>query len=213
MNTLQLAQAHGLDYSAYRALVNQQLLAGPITQPGKSEDLSTYTRLNVQRMNRLDKTVQLQPNVLAKLAGLARPQTWVVLTEGWCGDAAQNVPVIAKIAATTPKLELLLLRRDAHPALMDQYLTNGGRAIPKLIALDTQTGVELGTWGPRPAAMQQLVLDWKADPRGRSYAELAEELHAAYAKDRTRSVQEELTQRLETWATNSFLATQQPQLA
>ena len=52
--------------------------------------------------------------------------------------------------------------RDDHDALMQHFLTNGGKAIPKLIVLDAETHEVLGDWGPRPEEAKQLILDYKA---------------------------------------------------
>ena len=58
---------------------------------------------------------------------------WLILTEAWCGDAAQNIPTIEKIARENDRIKTLYLLRDENLELMDKYLTGGARAIPKLI--------------------------------------------------------------------------------
>ncbi|MDX5397377.1 MAG: thioredoxin family protein, partial [Hymenobacteraceae bacterium] len=106
-------------------------------------------------------------------------------------DAAQSVPVIAAMAAVTPAINLRLLLRDDFPAIMDCYLTNGGRSIPKLICFDAETRQELFTWGPRPAEAQEMVTTMKADPSV-TKAQFIEQIQLWYARDRTRSTQAEL---------------------
>lgn len=117
-----------------------------------------------------------------------------MLTEAWCGDAAQNLPVIAKVAQLNPHITLTLLLRDEHPEIMDVYLTHGGKSIPKLIAV-AENGTELFTWGPRPEALQELVEAYKANP-DRPYAEFLEEVQRWYNADKTESVQRELVKRV-----------------
>jgi hypothetical protein len=82
---------------------------------------------------------------------------FLVIAEDWCGDASNTIPMLAKWVAHTPGLELRIIRRDQHPAVMDRYLTNDARAIPIVIVLDG-TNRELGHWGPRPAELQEWVL-------------------------------------------------------
>ena len=122
----------------------------------------------------------------------------MLITEGWCGDAAQNVPFIQALAALNPKIELRLFYRDQHPELMDAYLTNGGKAIPKLIVLRAADLQELGTWGPRPAPAQVLMDDWKAQGGG-DYTQIAEAIHGWYAKDRLITLQQELSEAIQAW--------------
>jgi hypothetical protein len=86
----------------------------------------------------------------------------LVLSEGWCGDAAQILPVIHKMAEVAENVEIKIALRDDNDALMQHFLTNGGKAIPKLIVLDAATSEVLADWGPRPAGAKQLILDYKA---------------------------------------------------
>lgn len=185
-----LAAAH--TYASYRQLIDELLAQGLTTGPNQSEALLHYAKLNEQRMSRLDKTVQLLPEVTAELARLRQDYVWLVLTEGWCGDAAQIVPVLDAMArASGGHLATRYLLRDENLDLMDRYLTGGvSRSIPKLVVLRADTLTEVAQWGPRPAEAQHLLLELKA--QGASHEEYAERIHAWYAKDRTRSTQLEL---------------------
>lgn len=184
--------ASAYTYASYRQLIDELLAQGRTTGPNQSEALLQYARLNEQRMSRLDKTVQLLPEVTAELARLQGQYVWLVLTEGWCGDAAQIVPVLDAVArASGGHLITRYLLRDENPDLMDRYLTGGvSRSIPKLVVLRADTLTEAAQWGPRPAEAQTLLLELKA--QGASHEEYAERIHAWYAKDRTRSTQQEL---------------------
>lgn len=179
-------------YASYRHLVDELLAQGLTTGTNQSEALLQYAKLNEQRMSRLDKTVQLLPEVTTELARLQGNYVWLVLTEGWCGDAAQIVPVLDAIArASGGHLVTRYLLRDENLDLMDRYLTGGvSRSIPKLVVLHADTLTEAAQWGPRPAEAQAMLLELKA--QGATHEEYAERIHAWYAKDRTRSTQLEL---------------------
>jgi hypothetical protein len=180
-----------LSYEAYEQLIADLLARGQTTGPDQSEAFIHYTQLNQQRMHRLDKTTLLLPSVEAMIGSIPVGQTWLVLTEAWCGDAAQSLSVMNAMAALNPLISLRLLLRDENLELMDRYLTRGvARSIPKLIGLDTLTREELFTWGPRPAVLQELFYKMQAD--GLEYHLIKEELQRWYNKDRTISIQDEL---------------------
>ncbi|PWJ59935.1 thioredoxin-like protein [Dyadobacter jejuensis] len=177
-------------YIDYVAIMERVVKAGLTTGPVQSEELSHYTRLNLSRMQRIYKTTKLQPELVEAIKEIKEPQTWFVLTEAWCGDAAQNIPVLALLAEQNPLVELKLLLRDEHLELMDQYLTHGGRSIPKLIAVDAENN-ELFTWGPRPQGTQELFMAYKADP-AMGHAAFAEQIQRWYIADKSMSLQAEL---------------------
>lgn len=181
-----------ISYEAYTALVADLLAQGRTTGPDQSEAMVHYTQLNQQRMHRLEKVTEVLPSAEMLIRGIALPQTWLVLTEAWCGDAAQSIPVMHALAALNPLIELKFLLRDENLPLMDRYLTGGvSRSIPKLIGLDTTTSSVLFTWGPRPAPLQAIFLQMKAD--GVEYHHIKEELQRWYNKDRTVTIQQELS--------------------
>lgn len=183
-----------LSYKNYRQLIDDLLKEGKTTGANQSEALLNYAKLNVARMNRLDKTIELDAELENLVAQITSPQVWLVITEGWCGDASQIVPLFPKLAELNSNIEVRFLLRDEHLPLMDQYLQNGkSRSIPKLVVANKQ-GEELFNWGPRPAAGQELYNHLKANDA--SYDTIKEEIHRWYSKDKTKSVQAELTQLL-----------------
>ena len=185
----QLAAAYS--YAAYRQLIDDLLAEGKTTGPQQTPELTEYTTLNVQRMHRLDKTVKVQPALAAAAAGLQGQYIWLLITEGWCGDAAQIVPVVEAVAqASQGHLTTRNVLRDEHPALIDQYLTGTNRAIPKLVVLDADTLAEITHWGPRPVPARELVQRLKAE--GMPHDDFIRELHTWYAHDRTQTTQTEL---------------------
>lgn len=116
----------------------------------------------------------------------ALPGAWrlLVLTEDWCGDAIDAVPVLARLAECTPALELRCLRRDRNLDLMDDHLTDGTRSIPKLLVYD-DAFVERGSWGPRPVELQVWVL---AHGMGLTSAARYDYIHAWHAHDGGRTI-------------------------
>jgi pantothenate kinase-related protein Tda10 len=156
------ALENGFSYANYRKKVTSLIAEGKSTGHTQSPDLLHYSELNETRMNRLEKTVSISEEVKTKLQNLDKKYIWLVLAEGWCGDAAQIVPVIHKMAEATDKVELKIALRDDNDALMQYFLTNGGKAIPKLIVLEAETLEVVDDWGPRPQGAKQLILDYKA---------------------------------------------------
>jgi hypothetical protein len=158
--------------------------------PHEEDPYAKYLVINQQRVKRLTQRLHLEPET--EMAALnANPGTkWLILNEHWCGDGAQIVPVQAAIAlASKGRIEARVLFRDQNLELMDQFLTNGGRSIPKTIQLDSEFRVTT-SWGSRPAEAQELVMRVKADPeRAHLYSE---ELHKWYAVDRQKAIQSEL---------------------
>ena len=183
-------------YAQYRKLLDDLMAEGKTTGENQSEDLIHYAKLNIARMKKWEKTLKLETELKSLLGSLPQKEIWVVLTEGWCGDAAQVVPAFDKMKEATDKIDLKLLLRDEHLDVMDAYLTNGGRSIPKLIRLNAETGEEVGTWGPRPEPVQEMVMAYKDDPNGQPFAEFAEAIHAWYAKDKQQTLQAEFADML-----------------
>ncbi|HET6254214.1 MAG TPA: thioredoxin family protein [Puia sp.] len=178
-------------YEAYKQLIDDLLAAGKATGPVQSEAMTHYSQLNVQRMHRVEKTIQILPEVREQLLRVNRPQTWLVMTEGWCGDAAQSLPVMKALADLNANIQMRILLRDENPGLMDRYLTNGvSRSIPRLISVDPATGVELFNWGPRPTALQETFYGMRSE--GLSYDVIKEELQRWYNTDKTITIQREL---------------------
>ncbi len=187
-----------MTYEQYRSLIDGLLEQGLTTGPKQNETMLNYGRLNQKRMKKWEKIAKITPELQERLLDIKKPVTWLVLTEGWCGDAAQNLPLINKMAEINPLINLKLILRDENLQVMDEFLTDGGRSIPKLIVLDPETLTVLGTWGPRPAPMQKLVMDNKVS-KEKSYSELNEEMHLWYARDRGITLQNEILAILGVW--------------
>lgn len=190
-------------YNEYRELIDNLLANNKTTGENHSESMLHYTKMNVHRMKRLDKQIELNDELVQKLESLDRSLTWLILTEGWCGDAAQILPTIQKMADQTKGIQTRYILRDENLEIMDQFLTDGrARSIPKLICLDSKTLEVLGEWGPRSDEAQQIFNDLKESDEYSS-RERAEKLHKWYTDDKTESVQDEFTSLIEKWSSNN----------
>ena len=178
-------------YSEYRKLVSDLLLEGKSTGNEQSEDLIHYTTLNETRMNRLDKTIKITDENSRKLKSLDSEYIWLVISEGWCGDAAQLLPIINKMALQSDNIDLRIVLRDENEELMNLFLTNKSKAIPILIVVDKKTGSVLGNWGPRPKGAADLIVDYKKQ-FGVVDETAKNNLQLWYLHDKGLSTQEEL---------------------
>ncbi len=177
----------GMNFQAYYDLTEKLVAEGKTTGPNQSDDLAHYTKLNLSRMKRLVKTVALNDALVEKINQVKRKTYFLVISEAWCGDAAQNVPLIAKAAEFSSNIELKIILRDDNLDIMDAYLTNGGRSIPKVIAIDAESLDVIGEWGPRPQAAQELMLELKS--KEVTHTEMVEVLQRWYNEDKTHSFQ------------------------
>jgi len=186
-------------YESYRTLIDNLFAEDKTTGTDHSPAMLNYTKLNLSRMNRLDKRSRLTDSTIETLAKINRQVIWLVLTEGWCGDAAQILPVLNHMAVVNDNITLRFILRDENLTIADAFLTNGARSIPKVLVLDAITLEVLTTWGPRPTEMQKMVLDAKAaslattdKAEQKAIAKAsANNLHLWYAKDKTKTIQEE----------------------
>ncbi len=160
--------------------------------PYDNEDYVNYVKMNKARIRRWNKTGKLLPKIEATINKIDQPLKWVLITEPWCGDAAHSHAFIGKLAALNPNITLTIQNRDAEGSEIDNYLTNGGKSIPKLIVRD-DNGKDIFDWGPRPAEPQAIVMRHKED-NITSAEDKKKELQVWYNKDKGVSIQEELNE-------------------
>ncbi|GAA4115969.1 thioredoxin family protein [Aquimarina addita] len=178
-------------YQEYRTLISKLLVDGKSTGHEQSEALTNYSMLNDRRMRRLDKTLKIDKNTIDIFSKHKFDVTWLVLTEGWCGDAAQSLPVIHKLASLNEGIVLRIISRDDHDELMSYFLTNGGKSIPKLIIFDNEKKEVLNSWGPRPSVATKMVQDYKVK-HGSLDPQFKEDLQGWYNKDKGKNITEDL---------------------
>lgn len=182
-----------MSYAEYREMISSLLEQGKTTGPNQSEAYIHYTMMNQARMKRLDKTTKLLTSSRDSVKKVEADQIWLIITEAWCGDAAQVIPVIEQIASESEKVETCYVLRDEHLDLMDLFLTNGGRSIPKILVIDKSTREVFTHWGPRPEEVQAMVEVRKGEEHPEPYMEFAVKVQKWYAKDKTQSIQVEFS--------------------
>ncbi|HUH26058.1 MAG TPA: thioredoxin family protein [Flavobacterium sp.] len=191
----QKANENSMSYEAYLKLIDELIVEKRSTGQEQNEMLTDFTKLNRARMKRLDKTQELLPELLEAVKNVKEKQIWLVLTESWCGDAAQCVPVFNKMANENPLIDLRLVLRDDNDVLMQKYLTNGGRSIPKLIVVSEDLERELFNWGPRSEAAQ-VVVKQLLEEHGGFNEKVKEAIQVWYNQDKGISMQKELIELL-----------------
>ena len=122
----------------------------------------------------------------------------LVLTEIKCPDSVTVLPVVQKWSESLDGIKMRILARDENLDIMDNYLTNGGRAIPKLIFLD-ETFNEIGHWGPRPVDIQAFYEKHREQIKAGEMdkTDVHKKMRQMYAKERGRSIILEISALLE----------------
>ncbi len=172
-----------MDLAAYQLHWKNALNAGVYP-----EEYQPYLELNEVRFKRITKTFTPSAAFISSVQAIKNPNHWIIITEPWCGDAAQSVPLLLKFIEKIPNASYTLELRD-QSSLIETYLSNGGKGIPKVIVRD-EHGSDLFVWGPRTEAAQYLFNELKAE--GVELKVLHESLHAWYAKDHGQSLESEL---------------------
>lgn len=171
----------GISYERYKQIIEENPYEG---------DFIEYTKQSLVRIERNDKTLEFHGDTLHKIQNLS-PSKILIISEGWCGDASQIVPVINKIEEINSTIELRIVFRDKND-LIDNYLTNGGKSIPIIIALDPQTYEEKWHWGPRPKQGNELLKKYKKNPEIYTHNNFIIDVQDFYNKDKGISIINEL---------------------
>ncbi|MFN3874211.1 MAG: thioredoxin family protein [Ignavibacterium sp.] len=148
-----------------------------------------YRKLNLARVSRLEKQYKPTQEAFNLISNIHNQQIWLVITEDWCGDSAQTLPVIASLAELNKNIDLKILLRDSNLEIMEMYLTHGKRSIPKLVVFDEELN-EIFHWGPRPAEAKALAED--LHKKSLEKHEIIKQLHLWYAKDGGYSTEKEI---------------------
>jgi hypothetical protein len=180
----------GLTYAEYLASWRETLLISLADLDKDARKLVYYARYNIERHDRIRDTYRPSDRLIEAGEAVQTPQIWLMLTEDWCVDSSYALPAIAA-AAQAANAELRIMRRDEHPDVMDAYLTNGTRSIPKLVAFD-MNGNELFQWGSRPEALVRQREEWVSD--GRTKGEMSAAAAEWYESDNLASIDAELAE-------------------
>lgn len=172
----------------------EQILASPEDyDPYGDEAYLDYTKLNWSRTNRWLKRFEPNDAIKSLIASMTEHQHWIVITEPWCGDAAHTVAQLYQMVKNNPNIDLEIQLRDSEPFLIEDYLTDGSKSIPKLI-IRNDVGHDKVIWGPRPKKLQNLFVQMKAEDK--SFEEIKEETQRWYNEDKGEELQKELLSQL-----------------
>lgn len=192
-------------YSSYRDLVVRLSDTGNTTGYEQTAERIEATKLNAHRMKRIEKQARIREELVRQVKHIEQKWNWTIVAEAWCGDGAQNIPLIAAMASFSPNIDLKIILRDENPAIMDKHLTNGKRSIPILICMDETTQKEIGVWGPRPENIARIAGIFKLKNPMISHDEFVKHLHLWYAKDKGESLQQDFLLLLPLWRKSSIL--------
>lgn len=164
-----------------------------VIDKGEGGNLAEYYPLNLQRMQRLEKKLSLTESQIEEIKKIDKDITFLIITEGWCGDASQILPVVEKMVEQGSNLKEKIVYRDENQDLMNQYLTNGGQSIPIIVAVD-KDNKPLFHWGPRPQFGMEILKDYKSGKLTKD--EFAIALQKAYNQDKGESIANELIEKI-----------------
>ena len=181
-----------MTFQQYLKLIDDLLREGKTTGDDQSVAKVSFAHLNRKRIDRILKTFIPETASAKRISQVGTERIWYILTEGWCGDAAQSLPVMEQLASLNPLIETRYLLRDQNQELMDLYLTNGSRSIPKLISVDKKTDTVLWSWGPRPKGAQVLFEELKAKNTPKD--EILEAVQRWYIADKGNSIAAEIAE-------------------
>jgi hypothetical protein len=189
-----------MNYDQYIALFDD-ILIGKNPDPHYSDPkYLNYAKLNQARMNRWQKNLQLNSELVTEIKKITQSQEWIIIAEHWCGDAAPIVPFLVRLASQNTLIRYDIQLRDQEPFLINSYLTNGTKSIPKLIVRD-ERGKDLFTWGPRPVAAANYMNELKMS--GIEMERVKLELQNWYNENKGEALQKELLQLFTTFNTEN----------
>lgn len=195
IQTLNNALINSHSYPEYRKIIANLLQEEKASGAIQSEALVNYSRLNEARMHRLDKKIVIDNLIFSKLKSIQSQYIWLVIAEGWCGDAAQLLPIFHKMSEVSNLIELKIVFRDENQDLMNLFLTNGSKSMPKLIILDKKSLNVIADWGPRPKGAIELIQNYK-EKFGVIDDTIKAELQMWYLHDKGLSTQKEIIELL-----------------
>lgn len=191
-NSIKKAQS----YIEYKSMILDMIRDGKLAEINQNDDMFNYTKLNDKRMKRLDKQTKLSEFSKEKVQEINKDFTWLVLTESWCGDAAHVLPVLNKFSEVNPNIDLKVVLRDDNEDLMNKFLTNGSKSIPKLIIIENDTKKVIGSWGPRSKVATKIVMDYK-QKHGALDAEFKKDLQIWYNEDKGVQIEKDIVELFE----------------
>lgn len=182
-----------MTYQEYKDLTAKLLSENKTTGNTQTEKYVAYTKLNAERMKRIEKTTVITEEACNLAKKFEKGVIFLVISEAWCGDVAQNLPIISMIADNCDKIKTRIILRDDNDEVMRNFLTNGGKAIPVLLIIDAETLDVLAKWGPRPEPAQSMMREHKKNPV-EPYEEVSKRIQLWYAHDKGATLQKEIAE-------------------
>ena len=177
-----------MDWKEYLNLFEDIIEERNSEPPYDKEDYVYYTQLNKARTLRWLKKKPLNEDLIKAIENISVSQKWILITEPWCGDAAHINPIIYLLSELNSNITLEIVLRDSNN-LIDLYLTNGSKSIPKLVVRDLND-TDLFDWGPRPEEAQAMVMEMKS--RKEPYDNISKTVQNWYNKNKSQDLQNEL---------------------
>lgn len=196
--THEILSKNGLSYSQYIELTKDIISNPDRPKIYQDEKMLQYTKDNLGRMEKIATTLNIDSKLYNEMQQTKVKQIWVCITEPWCGDASQIVPGLFLIASCSPNVDFKILLRDSNAEVMDNYMTNGGKSIPKLVVLKADSLEEISNWGPRPASIQKIVEEKKNDT-SMSFGDKVRMIHGWYEQNNSSDLQEEFITIVKGW--------------
>ncbi|MGY5870623.1 MAG: thioredoxin family protein [Candidatus Thorarchaeota archaeon] len=113
-------------------------------------------REHVELMKARYNDLQLNEIDLETLGSIQNDIRILVIGTDRCSDSAGTIPILARIEAASPKIELRVLDSDANARYHQQFRVNGKRKTPVVLFL-SQDHEELCRWVERPNAAYKVI--------------------------------------------------------
>lgn len=183
----------GISYVQYLEKVETQM--NQMQAKGDPKGYVQYYSLGLTRMERWNKTFKLSEEQKSLLKNITPDFQVLTISEGWCGDASQILPIVELIFQELG-VEHKIVFRDENPELMDEFLTEGARSIPIIIGVDKE-GNEIFRFGPRPSYGMELLKKNKENPEEYSTHQFHKDLQVFYNQDKGASIFNELLEKIQ----------------
>ncbi|SMC42608.1 thioredoxin family protein [Moheibacter sediminis] len=183
---------NGFSYPDYLKKIEEQL--HDIENSGDEKGYAKYYSINLKRIERLDKTFDLTDEQKERLNKFNSDFKLLVISEGWCGDAAQVMPVV-NVMMNEIGVEQKIVLRDENPELMNEFLTDGAKSIPILIGVNNE-GNEIFRFGPRPQHGMELLKKHKENPQEYTDEQFHQDLQVWYNRDKGVGIFEEFLSKM-----------------
>ena len=187
---------NSIDYDNYYRLMQKLVQDKYTTGDVLSDSHVNFTLLNEKCMSRWNKRLKVSNKDKKEIMKFNLEMIWLIISESWCGDAAHILPVLNAVAELNDHFDLRIALRDDNKELMNLFLTDGKRAIPKLIMLNSNTLEVIDSYGPRPIIVTEIVEKFKTK-NGQLTSDFKEHLQHWYNQDKGQTIIHDLIDLLE----------------